>query len=157
MDTVLLGEAPKHPDLYAFDHISWTTAQIAAVFDVDPFDLNRIFWVMNVFDDHMPTTGRGFDDFPMEDAVEELSTKSFKWQRIICVGVRVAEAMELALDLKPGAIPVNRFKRFDNTARKSGWELARIPHPSGLRGREDRNGLVLPAATRKFLRVAAGW
>jgi hypothetical protein len=156
METILLGEAPKHLGGYAFDYSSWSTAQIAAVIDVDPFHLNKVFWVMNVFDDLMPTTGRGFDDFPMEAAVEELRTKSFKWQRIICVGTRVAGAMESALMLDEGAIPENRFETFNNTARKNGWQLAWIPHPSGLRRKEDFNGLVLPPATRKFLRRAAG-
>lgn len=156
MRTVLLGEAPKHPGGYAFDYSSWSTAQIAAVVDVDPFHLNKVFWVTNVFDDHMPTTGRGFDAFPMEEAVAEIATKWFESQRIICVGARVAQAMELALELEPGAIPENDFERFDGTARGNRWYLARIPHPSGLRGREDRNGLVLPEATRKFLRKAAG-
>ncbi len=155
MDTVLLGEAPKHLGGYAFDSNSWSTEQIAAVVDVDPYNLNKVFWVTNVFDAVMPITGRGFDDFPMADAVEVLRTKSFKWQRIICVGSRVTQAMELALELNDGAIPENRFERFNNTARKSGWQLAQIPHPSGLRGQEDCYGLVLPSATRKFLRRAA--
>jgi hypothetical protein len=156
MRTILLGEAPKHPAGYAFDYASPTTEQIAAVLDVDPFHLNKIFYVMNVFDEHMRPTGRGFDGFPIEEAADEISGKWFTSQRIICVGKRVAKAMELALNLEPGAIPENCFERFDGTERGSGWELARIPHPSGLRGREDRNGLVLPVATRRFLLSAAG-
>lgn len=155
MHTVLLGEAPKHEGGYAFDYGSWTTEQIAAICDVPPFHLNKIFWVMNVFDNPMPTSANGFDAFPMKEAAATIREKWFKSQRIICVGGRVARAMELALELEPAAIPENRFARFTNTARGNGWQLARIPHPSGLRGREDRDGLVLPIATRKFLvRVA---
>ncbi|WP_375744193.1 hypothetical protein NR800_05000 [Corallococcus interemptor] len=151
MRTVLLGEAPKHPGGYAFDYRSWTTEQIAAICEVPPFHLNKVFWVMNVFDDHMPASAKGFDAFPMEEAAAAIRDKWFESQRIICVGGRVARAMELALDLETGAIPENRFARFMRTARGNGWQLARIPHPSGLRGKEDRDGLVLPKVTREFL------
>lgn len=155
MYTVLLGESPKHPGGYAFDSSSWSTQQIAAVVGVAPFHLNKRFYVMNVFDGRQMPKGRGFDAFPMDEAIEELEHKPFVSQRIICVGTRVATAMEYALDLSEGAIPENRFARFSRTARGNGWELARIPHPSGLRGNEDRDGLVLPPETRRFLRESA--
>jgi len=64
--------------------------------------------------------------------------------------------MEVALDLPRGAIPENAFRRFNGTARGSGWDLARIPHPSGLWDEGDRDGLALPDETRVFLRRAAG-
>jgi hypothetical protein len=157
MRTILLGEAPKRLDGFAFDADSWTTQQIAAVLDVDPFDLNRVFWVMNVFERPQRAKNGGYDRFSKEAAADELFDLWFESQRIICVGARVSSAMELALDLDEGVIPENEFRRFDRTSRGNGWELARIPHPSGLRGHEDRDGLVLPRATRSFLLRAAGF
>lgn len=155
MRTILLGEAPKRYDGFAFDAASWTTQQIAGVLAIDPFHLNRVFWVMNVFERPQWDAGRGFDEFSLEEAAEEIADTWFESQRIICVGTRVAAALELSLDLPAGVIQENAFRRFDRTARGNGWELARIPHPSALRGREDQYGLVLPLVTRQFLRWAA--
>jgi hypothetical protein len=156
MRTILLGEAPKDARGFAFDYRSWTTEQIAAVVGVRPFDINRVFYVMNVFELPQRALRNGFDAFSRDAAVEAIGRIWFESQRVICVGSRVAAAMEMALDLDPGAIPKNRFARFSRTARGSGWELARIPHPSSLRGREDYQGLVLPPETRSFLLRAAG-
>ena len=155
MRTILLGEAPKHPGGYAFDWTSWTTEQIARVVGVPPYHLNKVFWVMNIFEQRQASVGGGYDQFSVRDAVDEIGSKWFESQRIICVGVRVARAMEIALDLAAGSIPENRFERWNGTARGNGWELARIPHPSGLRANEDRDGLVLPVTTRRFLVRAA--
>jgi hypothetical protein len=155
MRTILLGEAPKRDDGFAFDAASWTTRQIAGVLDVDPLHLNKVFWVMNVFEGPQRRAGGGFDRFSVEAAAEEIDQIWFESQRIICVGSRVAASMELSLELPEGVIAENELRRFDGTARGNGWELGRIPHPSGLRGREDRDGLVLPEATRRFLRWAA--
>lgn len=156
MRTILLGEAPKRDDGFAFDSGSWTTHQLAGAVGVDAFHLNKVFWVMNVFARPQRTTRRGFDRFSTEEAADEIANIYLESQRVICVGTRVAAAMEIALDLQPGSIPENRFARFDRTQRGSGWVLARIPHPSGLRGREDASGLVLPNSTRAFLIAAAG-
>lgn len=152
--TILLGEAPKRDDGFAFDAGSWTTQQIAGAVGADPFHLNKVFWVMNIFEDPQQTTRRGFDRFSVAHAAEEIHDIWFESQRVICVGTRVAAAMELSLNLSPGAIPENQFRRFDRTSRGGGWQLARIPHPSGLRGTEDPLGLVLPPVTRQFLRSA---
>lgn len=156
MLTILLGEAPKHPGGIAFDYRSWTTEQIAAVVGVKPFLLNRVFFVMNVLTDPQPAQGSGFDRFSREEAVEAIRNTHFRSQRIICLGSRVARAFESELGLERGSIPENRFKRFNRTDRGSGWELARIPHPSALRDNEGPDGLVLPPATQAFLRQAAG-
>lgn len=156
MGTVLLGEAPKRADGFAFDADSWTTGQIAGVLGIDPFHLNKVFFVMNVFENPQRTNWRGFDRFSVEAAAQEIDDIDFVSQKIICLGGRVASALELALGVGEGVIPETQFRRFDRTLRGKGWELAYIPHPSGLRGQEDLEGLVLPQSVRRFLRAAAG-
>jgi hypothetical protein len=156
MLTVLLGEAPKRMDGFAFDADSWTTHQLVDVLGVDNYDLNKVFYVLNVFEYPQWTRRDGFDRFNLERAADEIDRIDFPSQRVICLGKRVTKAMEWALDLRFDSIPENAFRRFDRTARGSGWHLARIPHPSGLWDRGDREGLVLPEETRAFLRTAAG-
>jgi len=155
MRTILLGEAPKRTDGFAFDADSWTTQQIAGVLGIDPFDLNKAFWVMNVFEDPQWTTRRGFDRFSIGKAADEIDAIWFKSRRIICVGSRVAAAMEWSLNLPESSIPANRFELFQRTCRGGEWELARIPHPSGLRSRLAFDDYVLPSETISFLRTAA--
>lgn len=156
MDTILLGEAPKNHNGLAFTSADWSTQQIAAVVGVDPYHLNKVFWVQNVFGDRQRPKGGGYDEFVRADAIAEINETDFKYQRIICVGSRVAQAIEAAFGLPRDSIPENRFGWFKTRLRGGGWQLARIPHPSRLRGQEDANGLVLPTATRRFLRMAAG-
>jgi hypothetical protein len=152
--TVLLGEAPKTASGYAFDPDSFTTQQIAAAVGVDPRFINRRFWVMNVFDEQQESKGRGFNHFPMEEAVERLSRMWIPNRRIVCVGGRVAQALEemLAID----SIPENRFSTFQPRTRKAEWELGYIVHPSSLRNSQrDPGELILSRKTQEFLRLAA--
>lgn len=156
MFTMLLGEAPKSPTGYAFDANSPTTIQLARILRIDPANLNRAFFVSNVFDRPQEIASNGFSNFPMNLALEALRNRWFESQRIICLGGRVARSMETLLDLERGTIPQNEFKRFNRTARGSGWELAQIPHPSPyLRGAANEDGLVLPLETCLFLREAS--
>lgn len=155
MLTILLGEAPRRSDGFAFDDASWTTRQLAAVVGVAPPDLNKAFYVQNVFLERQRRRRNGFDRFSVEEAAIEIDDTWFESRRIVCLGTRVAAALELALDIDEGAIPENRFARFDDTARGSGWMLARVPHPSGLRREITEDGIVFGEKTREFLRSAS--
>lgn len=152
--TILLGEAPRTASGYAFDPDSFTTRQISAAIGVDPRYLNRRFWVMNVFEEPQRPNGNGFKQFPKELAVERLGQLWFPNRRIVCVGTRVAQALEEMLQIDP--IPENAFRVFRPRTRRAEWELGYIIHPSSLRNSQRApDELVIPWQAQEFLRSAA--
>jgi hypothetical protein len=150
---VLLGEAPKSPNGFAFAPEDFTTQQLAASISVHPTQLYEYFWLTNVFDFPLPPDGWG-DSFPMATAVDILSTKYFERMDIICVGVRVRNALEHALGIE--GIPENDLRAFRPHSRKGTWHLGYIPHPASRQLSPNNAGLVLPIETQRFLRWAAG-
>lgn len=152
--TILLGEAPKTASGYAFDAGSFTTQQIAAAVGVEPRFLHYRFWVMNVFDEQQESTGRGYDQFPMNQAVERLRGMWIPNRRIVCVGTRVARALEKMLEID--SIPENDFQVFRPRTRKAEWELGYIVHPSSLwNPQRTPDELVLSQKAQEFLQYAA--
>jgi hypothetical protein len=109
---------------------------------------------MNVFEAPQLPGGRGFDEFPAEDAVREIRRIDFPNLQIVCVGTRVASAMAAALEIS--ALPENRFGTFYPPKRGGEWLLGYITHPSGRRWTQpDDQGSYLTRETQQFLRKAS--
>lgn len=152
---VLLGEAPREETGWAFDPASFTTKEIAAAVGLAEEELYKAFWLINVFDLPREPSERGYFDFPVKDAVAAIDRIYFRAMQVICVGSRVAGAMERAFGLDSGIILENRWVTVSPRLRTGTWTLARIPHPSGRRNESDSEGRVLSRATRRFLKEAA--
>ncbi|XXF78880.1 hypothetical protein P2318_03735 [Myxococcaceae bacterium GXIMD 01537] len=152
--TILLGEAPKAPSGFAFDPEAFSTEQIAGAIGVNPHYLYQHFWVTNVFDTPQASKGGGFDRFSKAEAVKRLRSTWLPNRRIVCVGRRVADALEEFLGVD--GIPENNLHTFYPDNRRADWHLGYIIHPSACREfPKDQNGVALPQTTQQFLRWAA--
>lgn len=152
---VLLGEAPREEMGWAFDAESFTTKQIAAAVGLAEEKLYQAFWLLNVFDSPRQLLERGYFDFPVENAVAAISRLHFPVMQVICVGSRVAGALEISFGLESGIIPENRWLKVNPAFRNGTWTLARVPHPSGRRHKIDAKGSALSPLTCAFLKEAA--
>lgn len=146
MHTLLLGEAPKGDNGYAFDWEAWTTVALAEALSIRPQSIRKFFWVDNVFRQPVETQASGHDEFDHFLAVEQIRSRNFSSQRIICVGKRVAKAFSEAWGiLQP--LPLNSF------CDVGGVLVGRIHHPASDSGRNSysHGGNALPNTTIDFL------
>ena len=90
---ILLGEAPKGENGYAFDWDAWTTRRISEAIGFSANRIHRYFRPKNLLDQEQETESDGFDKFDHQKAVQSVSYKIADGDRIICVGSRVQKAI----------------------------------------------------------------
>ncbi|OSQ39092.1 MULTISPECIES: hypothetical protein [Thalassospira] len=149
---VLLGEAPKGTQGFAFDWNAWTTMRFAEAVGFNARFIFKYFRPLNLLDDRQETGTNSYDAFDHQRAVQNVGLKIAAGDRVICVGSRVTRAVSEYF-----GINVQYSSRFIPMCSWGdlieGNQFAQIPHPANPAGRQSyRRGLpAQPKVAISFL------
>ena len=90
---VLLGEAPKGTQGFAFDWNAWTTMRFAEAVGFNARFIFKYFRPLNLLDDRQETGTNSYDALDHQRAVQNVGLKIAAGDRVICVGSRVTRAV----------------------------------------------------------------